>query len=542
MTARDRTVLIVVGVAGRDRRRLAAGRRTGAQPRLPARQPDQHARRHSSTTARQQIAAGEAARSTFATNYTTMARLGEAVPADDDVGSLIVQVQAAANASRIDFGGLTLVPGGGGATPPRLGLRGGRVATAALPPGATVGPAGFPIEPFTFTFNGSFFHLSDFFGRLERFVRATNQRISVSGRLMTLNAISLGRRPARLPADHRDRVGDDLHPARRRRACRQAPPRPARRPPRRCATRPSSTASGPGGDRSHAMNPLSHLLSELRDRKLLPVAGLLLVAIIAVPVALSKTTSAPPAAPPAAISAGVPGAASLPAVSVRTTLKTAKLRSRAHDPFSQGSAPTAKTKRPQTKPGRSTATTANVGTPGTSSSSSSGSSQTTTTVGRHDRQRPCPRPPAPVHRLRYLPGGADDHRCGRRSGHRRSTRAATCPAECRTATAHRAGRTPRRTPCPVRRTTRCAGPRSGGMHPGSCRLRDRLADARRGRGGRLSDLDRHGRSSASRSNRLERRAPRLSRRRAASGKQVLRGGRTAAAFRFRSAGPIAVPL
>jgi hypothetical protein len=54
-----------------------------------------------------------------------------------------------------------------------------------------VGPAGFPIEPFTFTFGGNFFHLADFLGRLQRFVVANNQRLSVSGRLMTLNAISL---------------------------------------------------------------------------------------------------------------------------------------------------------------------------------------------------------------------------------------------------------------------------------------------------------------------------------------------------------------
>ena len=62
-----------------------------------------------------------------------------------------------------------------------------------------MGPAGFPVEPFTFTFRGDFFHLSDFFGRLERFVVATNKQVSVSGRLMTLNAISLGPGPQGFP-------------------------------------------------------------------------------------------------------------------------------------------------------------------------------------------------------------------------------------------------------------------------------------------------------------------------------------------------------
>ncbi len=191
MTARDRTVVIVIVVLAalaaawllvvspvRDHASKLGAQISTAQSQL--------------ATARSQIAAGEAARATFATNYTTMARLGEAVPADDDVASLIVQVQAAANDARVDFGGLTLVPGSSGAVI-------AAPSTGALPPGASQGTAGLPIEPFTFTFTGNFFHLSDFFGRLKHFVRARNQRIAVSGRLMTLNAISLGAGPAGFP-------------------------------------------------------------------------------------------------------------------------------------------------------------------------------------------------------------------------------------------------------------------------------------------------------------------------------------------------------
>ena len=62
-----------------------------------------------------------------------------------------------------------------------------------------MGPAGFPIEPFTFTFQGNFFHLSDFLGRVQRFVVANNKGVSVTGRLMTLNAISLGPGPSGFP-------------------------------------------------------------------------------------------------------------------------------------------------------------------------------------------------------------------------------------------------------------------------------------------------------------------------------------------------------
>jgi hypothetical protein len=184
--------------------------------------------------ARAQAAAGEAARSTYARNYAQLTRLGEAVPADDNVPSLIYQVQSAATAAKVDFRTLALNSGGSGSSAQPVSTPGGAAAransagstssngsssgagsggtngsssssaaasapsapatqsaTAALPPGATVGPAGFPVEPFTFTFRGNFFHLSDFLGRLEHFVRATNQHVLVSGRLMTLNAISL---------------------------------------------------------------------------------------------------------------------------------------------------------------------------------------------------------------------------------------------------------------------------------------------------------------------------------------------------------------
>lgn len=149
-------------------------------------------------SARTQLAAGTAARNAFASSYTTLVRLGEAVPTDDDTPSLIYQLSAAAKAARVDFQSLTFNAGQGGGSgpsaPPSATSTSGTSAaasTAALPPGATVGPAGFPVEPFTFTFSGNFFHLADFFGRLQRFVVASNRQLSVSGRLMTLNSINL---------------------------------------------------------------------------------------------------------------------------------------------------------------------------------------------------------------------------------------------------------------------------------------------------------------------------------------------------------------
>jgi hypothetical protein len=230
VTRRDRTVIAIVcslvAVVGawllviqpkRDQASKLGNEVTAAQTQL--------------ATARAQIVAGEAARSSFSSNYAQLVRLGEAVPQDDNVPSLIYQLQNAASGARVDFRSLQLTPGSGGAAPapapapapsssstttssstptatstpastaasspastsPSTG------ATGSLPPGAAVGPAGFPSELFTFTFRGNFFHLADFFQRMERFVVATNKHVSVSGRLMTLNAINLGPGPQGFP-------------------------------------------------------------------------------------------------------------------------------------------------------------------------------------------------------------------------------------------------------------------------------------------------------------------------------------------------------
>jgi type II secretory pathway pseudopilin PulG len=142
---------------------------------------------------RTRLAAGNAARAQFASSYTALVRLGEAVPTDDNTPSLIYQLQAAARASKVGFQSLTFNAGqSGSSTPaPSSSSSGAGASSATLPPGAVVGPAGFPIEPFTFTFTGNFFHLANFMGRLQRFVVANNQHLSVSGRLMSLNAITL---------------------------------------------------------------------------------------------------------------------------------------------------------------------------------------------------------------------------------------------------------------------------------------------------------------------------------------------------------------
>jgi Tfp pilus assembly protein PilO len=133
-----------------------------------------------------QIAVYETARTTYQANYATIARLGKAVPADDDVRSLMVQLEDAAVRSGVDFrlidvGKGAAAPSGAGQTTP----------TGPVIPGASVGTAGFSSLPFNFSFEGTYFELSEFFTRLERMVDVNNTKLDVTGRLLLLQNITL---------------------------------------------------------------------------------------------------------------------------------------------------------------------------------------------------------------------------------------------------------------------------------------------------------------------------------------------------------------
>jgi len=121
----------------------------------------------------------EAARRAYRRNYATVVRLGKAVPADEDVRSLVVQLDRSAKSSKVDFSSIALTSVG--ATP----------ASPSAGAAATASPAGFVTLPFTFTFQGTFFRLSDFFSHLDRFVQVNGDAIDASGRLLHIDRFSL---------------------------------------------------------------------------------------------------------------------------------------------------------------------------------------------------------------------------------------------------------------------------------------------------------------------------------------------------------------
>ena len=150
--------------------------------------------------AKQTLVGYEKARASYKANYTTLVRLGKAVPSDDDVRSLMVQLQSAAAGSGVDFEKIELASGFAGSsaaatttTTPASG------ELAAAPGSVPVAGGALSAMPFSFTFNGSYYDLSTFLARLEHFVSAHNDRLNATGRLLRLESVGIAPGPAGFP-------------------------------------------------------------------------------------------------------------------------------------------------------------------------------------------------------------------------------------------------------------------------------------------------------------------------------------------------------
>jgi len=150
-----------------------------------------------------EVQRGLAAQKGFPTAYRDLVVLGKAAPADDDTASLIVQLSRIARGSGVRFETFVLSPAGEGeeeapeAVPaPEAGQPASftpptEVAASTMPIGASVGPAGLAVMPYTLTFKGNFFHVADFIHGLDSLVESNNEKVEVTGRLITINNFTL---------------------------------------------------------------------------------------------------------------------------------------------------------------------------------------------------------------------------------------------------------------------------------------------------------------------------------------------------------------
>jgi Tfp pilus assembly protein PilO len=141
--------------------------------------------------ARTTLAEYERARATYKTNYETLARLGKAVPADDDVSSLLVQLESAADRSGVDFQKVELTSGGAAGTDAGQPTTAAAGELAPAPGTVPVASGALSAMPFSFGFTGSYFDLNTFFSRLEHFVALNNKRLDATGRLIRLESVSI---------------------------------------------------------------------------------------------------------------------------------------------------------------------------------------------------------------------------------------------------------------------------------------------------------------------------------------------------------------
>jgi Tfp pilus assembly protein PilO len=124
------------------------------------------------SAAQGKLAETKAAQSRYASAYSSVVSLGKAVPASQEVPSLVVQLEQASNQHDVSFNSIAAAGSSSGSAP---------AATA-----------GFTQMPFTFIFSGGFFSMEHLFRQLTDFTTHTSgDGLQVSGRLLTIQSVKL---------------------------------------------------------------------------------------------------------------------------------------------------------------------------------------------------------------------------------------------------------------------------------------------------------------------------------------------------------------
>lgn len=134
-------------------------------------------------TATAQAAAATAARAQYGRDYATVVRLGKAVPADDDIASLIYQLDTSAEKTGVDFRTVAVTDSSakGGTGTPGTGEEAG---------GSTL-PGNVTQVPITMSFTGGYFSMTRFLREVERYTITSGDTIDVRGRLVSIDGVTL---------------------------------------------------------------------------------------------------------------------------------------------------------------------------------------------------------------------------------------------------------------------------------------------------------------------------------------------------------------
>lgn len=176
MTTRDRLVLMAVVVLGV----LAAGWMLGVSPeRQKAAKLDDEVSTAQATlaTAQGQLAEAQGAQSQYSTAYASVVKLGKAVPADEEVPSLVYELDQATHQKDVEFNSITTTSASGPSAP----------SSAS----ALTASGGFTQMPFTFVFRGTFADLYHLLHQVDNFTLHTTSGVLVTGRLLTIQSADL---------------------------------------------------------------------------------------------------------------------------------------------------------------------------------------------------------------------------------------------------------------------------------------------------------------------------------------------------------------
>ena len=185
MTARDRIVVGVIAALAV----VAASWMLAIKPKREdaaalAVQTEQAQRRLDSALA--SLANAKQARAEFSSAQIGIARLGKAVPAEDDPATLVYQLERSARRAGIDFRSVRLEP-----APAAAAAAAAPAATGATPAQTPV-PAEVEKVPFKLTFEGGFFALRRFVEHAHSFTRMREAKyVTVRGRLLAIEGVTL---------------------------------------------------------------------------------------------------------------------------------------------------------------------------------------------------------------------------------------------------------------------------------------------------------------------------------------------------------------